>query len=148
MFEGGVLMQQENKILLSAILVLGVAMLSYSFLNLTGNIVNCKESTATVFPNEINLGESATVNVGGGEGFYEEARVYKRNLDRNSKAVDSKIGATFRGACNGEYRCKEGSFKVQTYSLSDVWEDNQDYVVKLKDVCTGDFTIEAPFGIR
>ncbi|MBI2498634.1 hypothetical protein HYV88_00155 [Candidatus Woesearchaeota archaeon] len=141
-------MQQENKILLSAVLVLGVAMLSSSFLNLTGNIVNCKESIATAIPNEINLGDSVTVNVGSGKGFYEEARVYKRNLDRNGKAVDSKISVTMRNICGGEYKCKSGSSKIQTYSQSDVWESNQDYVIKLKDVCTGDFTIEAPFRIR
>lgn len=143
-------MQQESKILLSAVLVLGVAMLSSSFLNLTGNIVNCKESVAVASPSEINGGESISIEVGGGDGFYEEARVFMRNFDRNGLARDSKISYTTRDVCGGEYKCKETKFRIQTYSpeVSGIWVSDQDYVVKLKDVCTQEFTIEAPFRIR
>lgn len=143
-------MQQENKILLSAILILGIAMLSSSFLSLTGNVANCAKSIAVASPSEINGGETVTIKVSGEEGFYEEARVYKRNLDRNYKVHDSKISQTIMGACGGEYKCKKGEFTIQTFSpeVNNVWISNQDYVVKLKDVCTGDFTIEAPFRIR
>ncbi|MEK6952909.1 MAG: hypothetical protein AABX29_07895 [Nanoarchaeota archaeon] len=143
-------MQQENKILLSAILVLGVAMLSSSFLNLTGNLVNCKESIAVASPKEIDGGDVVTIAVSNGEGVYEEAKVFMRSFDRNGIARDSKISYTTRDVCDGEYKCKEAMFKIQTFPAegSNIWVDNQDYVVKLKDVCTGDFTIEAPFRIR
>jgi len=143
-------MQQESKILLSAILVLGVAMLSSSFLSLTGKSVICTESTAVAFPDEITGGEAINIKVGGGNGFYEEARVFMRNLDRNGMARDSKISYTTRDACGGEYKCKDGEFTIQTFSpdVSDIWVSNQYYVVKLKDVCTQEFTIEAPFRIR
>lgn len=143
-------MQQENKILLSAILILGIAMLSSSFLSLTGNVANCAKSNAVASPNEINSGETVTIKASGGDGFYEEARVYKRGLDRNGKVRDSRISQAIMGACGGKYRCKEGEFIIQTFSsdVNNAWISNQDYVVKLKDVCTGDFTIEAPFRIR
>jgi len=143
-------MQQENKILLSAILVLGVAMLSSSFLNLTGKIINCKESIAVASPKEIDGGEVVTITVSNGDGVYEEARVFMRNFDRNGIARDSKISYTTRDVCDGEYKCEEAMFNIQTFSAdgSKIWIANQDYVVKLKDVCTGDFTIEAPFRIR
>ena len=143
-------MQHENKVILSAILVLGVAMLSFSFLNFTGNTVNCVESSAVAHPSIINSGEIVTVEVKGGEGFYEEVRVFRRSLDRNGNIVDNRISFTAKDACGGKYKCDDASFKIQTLpgDQSKIWVDGQDYVVKLKDVCTQEFTIETEFRIR
>lgn len=108
-------MDKDNKILLSAILIILVALVSFNFGDITGKIV--KDSTVVaVSPSEVTAGEYITVYVNpGSDGVKNVAYVYREN--------DVRIPATIN-LC-GSSKC-EDEISV-TYKILNNWDDNAEW---------------------
>lgn len=147
-------MHTDNKILISAILILGIAVLSFNLGSFSGNVgynVDCEQATAYATPRFVEGGQKirvtvlSTENEGTYEGVYNEAKVY-----RLEGTYERKVSFASQNICqNGQYRCDETVFDIQTFPItkSKTWEPGN-YVVRIKDVCSDDFTVEAPFMIK
>lgn len=151
-------MHPDNKILISALLILGIALFSLKLDVFTGKEVfnvNCDQSAAYVSNDEIKAGEKIKVivlptpNKGIYEGIYSDAEVYKVE-----GKVEKRVGLapSLTNICeNSKNRCYGAQFDIQTLSKSDAWKPGN-YLVKVKDVCAtknninGGF-VEAPFKI-
>jgi len=148
-------LKTDNKILISAILIMGIAVLSFNLGSFSGNVgytVECEQTTAYASPRFVEAGEKIRVRVlptenkGLYDGVYNQAKVLRFEGSYERVIINS----VSQNICqNGQYRCDETSFDIQTLPLSRSrsWEPGN-YVVRIKDVCADDFVVKAPFTIK
>lgn len=146
-------MHHDNKILISAILILGIALVSLNLFGISGNIgtnVQCEKSWATVSPTVGKAGDNFNIQ------FYSSPD--KAGVNYNGIAMPIKINQGSNGpvianyvridGCQGS-TCDGGSITLNTASRSrnTVWQDNTYYVSAI-DRCTNDREILTSFTIK
>ncbi len=147
-------MNNDNKVIMSALLILGISLFSFNIGTFTGKAGyrgDCKQSDAKIDDNILEAGDKIRVTVsspskGAFEGVYNQAKVYRVTGNGEERVG----GVTLTNICeNSQYKCYSTQFDIQTISLDQnpIWRPGR-YVVKIKDVCADDFVVEAPFIIK
>ncbi len=120
-------MEKDHKILISAILIIGIAIFASSLNDgISGRVsASCTEPSAVVSPNVIAAGESVKIDVKGY--FYSPVDII---------AEDGRLIETITRPCKptGGYVCDNGgSFEIKTLGResSNLWQDGT-YCIKAK----------------
>lgn len=127
-------MEKSSRILIGAIFILVIALVSFNYNSLTGQVIKSK-TMISITPKVINPGQKIYVTVNPGpKGVYKRACFYQ--------AEDNlRKGCTYR-VCGGSYKCLDTS----TFSFSThAWEPGIHYV-KIFDYDLDDY-VKAYFTI-
>ena len=128
-------MEKTNRILIGAVFILVIALVSFNYSNITGNVIESK-TKISITPEVINSGQKIYVTVNpGSKGIHNKACFYQAE-------DDLRRGCTYdRQICNS-YKCEE----ISTFSFSTSgWESGIHYVkifdYDKKDYAKAYFTI-------
>lgn len=108
-------MEKDNKILLGAILIILVAMVSFSFRGITGKAVSEKTIVA-VSPGSITAGESITIYVKPGSVGVEQMAYFYRE---DGLRIPGTVSLCRSSKCADEIKID--------YKLVDSWDGNADW---------------------
>ena len=137
-------MDTNNKIIVSAVLILAISFVAFNFVGLTGkSVANCQKSWATVTPSLGMAGDKFHIEFYSPKDVpgYPSANGFRMPVEIYRLREDGKLGErvdTFRTLDGGCYNtCDSGSVYLRTigrFRSGDKWEDGK-YAVVGEDLC-------------